>query len=122
MYWNLHCKPTPKINYGFASNWSGEGGRFGYPDERLGGGGAEQGRRARGREDGRHQAFHRTFPGTPGEWPQEVLESLQPEAQSARQAATDGGPPLFFVRVSTPTSPQNQNFLVFLLTIWYDNL
>ena len=61
-----------------------------------------QARRARGTEDGRHQAFHRTFPGTPGEWPSEVLESLQPEAQSARQAATAGALPLLFVRVSTP--------------------
>ena len=68
-----------------------------------------QARRARGTEDGRHQAFHRTFPGTPGEWPPEVLESLQPEAQSAWQATTAGGPPLLFVRVSTPTSPQNYN-------------
>ena len=70
-----------------------------------------QARRARGTEDGRHQAFHRTFPGTPGEWPPEVLESLQPEAQSAQQATTAGGPPLLFVRVSTPTSPQNRNFV-----------
>ena len=29
--------------FSFASNWSGRG--FGYPDERLAGGGAEQGRR-----------------------------------------------------------------------------
>ena len=34
-----------QLNYGFASNWSVRGEGFGYPDERLGGGGAEQGRR-----------------------------------------------------------------------------
>ena len=34
-----------QLNYGFASNWSGKGKCFGYPDERVGGGGTEQGRR-----------------------------------------------------------------------------
>ena len=47
-----------------------------------------------------------------------MLELLQPEAQSAWQATTAGGPPLLFVRVSTPTSPQNRNFVFKCLQIW----
>ena len=35
------CKKLVRTeNYGFASKWSGGGRRFGYPDERVGGGGA----------------------------------------------------------------------------------
>ena len=36
---------NPRKIIGFASKWSGKGGRVGYPDERVGGGGAEQGQR-----------------------------------------------------------------------------
>ncbi|RHV83830.1 hypothetical protein DXA96_19725 [Lachnospiraceae bacterium OF09-33XD] len=46
--------------------------------------------------------FWATYPGPSGEEPPESLELLQPEAQSARQAAAAGGLPLLFVRVSTP--------------------
>ena len=33
-----------KLNCGFDSKWLAKGRRFGYPDERLAGDGAEQGR------------------------------------------------------------------------------